>query len=142
MVHPCTSEQLVLAETRSDAGASSRALLLTLSNTSVRPCTLKGNVEMRLLDVSGRPLANVAVEQRVDGARANAASELITLPPGRNAWFLLIYPGATGGQPCHAVTSIEVAPPSDGPALRLARGFDVCGPRVTVTPLQAPSKAP
>jgi hypothetical protein len=141
-VPPCTSGQLALASAGSDAGAGSRALHLTLRNVSARTCTLKGNVEMRLLDVSGHPLAGVTVNPAEGGSQTHAASEPITLSPGRNAWFLLIYPSATGGQPCHAVTSIEVTPPSGGPALRLAHGFDVCGPRVTMTSLQGPRTAP
>ncbi|HYO53220.1 DUF4232 domain-containing protein [Archangium sp.] len=141
-VQPCTSGQLALAEAGSDAGAGKRALHFTLRNTSLRTCTLKGNVGMRLLDASGRPLASVRVEQREDGVQANAASEPVTLSPGGSAWFLLIYPSATGGLQCHAVASVEVTPPSGGSALRLVRGFDVCGTRVTVTPLQAPPTAP
>jgi len=133
-VEPCTSAQLAVAQAGSDAGAGSRALHFTLHNTSAHTCTLKGHAGMRLLDAAGHPLAGVTVKQRED----SDIQSPLTLPPGGSAWFQLIFPGATGGPPCHAVSAVEVTPPSGGAAQRLDLAFEVCGARVTVTPLQAP----
>jgi Protein of unknown function (DUF4232) len=133
-VAPCTSPQLAIEQSGSDAGAGHEALHFTLRNTSNSTCTLQGLAGVRLLGSSGQPLPGVAVEPLA--GEENPAP--LTLSPGGSAAFQLVVALPTGGLPCQNVTTLEVTPPSGGSATRLARGFQVCGPRVSVTPLRAP----
>lgn len=133
-VAPCTSPQLAIEQSGSDAGAGHQALHFTLRNTSNSTCTLQGHAGVRLVGSSGQPLPGVTVEPLAGGEKPAP----LTLSPGGSAAFELVFATPTGGLPCQGVAALEVTPPSGGLPTRLARDFQVCGPHVSVTPPRAP----
>lgn len=135
-VSPCTSPQLAIEQSGSDAGAGHLGLHFTLRNTSNSSCTLSGPPGVRLLGSSGQPLPGVTVEPIV----SSEAPATLTLSPGDSAAFILVVATPTGGLPCQDAATLEVTPPSGGPATRISRTVQVCGPRVQVTPVRAPER--
>lgn len=97
---PCLGEQLSLREVEgeSDMGGK-RYGNYVFTNTSTKTCTLTGYPKFALLNKSGQILSNVKVEYSnnftvtgdTDGNQSSEASKIVTLAPGKSAWFQIFY---------------------------------------------------
>jgi hypothetical protein len=105
------------------------------TNTSSSSCTLAGYPSVELLSRKG------AVVRRATKQKSDSAVDVVTLEPGKTAWFNLNYnSGGAGhiGKACPAYPRIRIAMPGVGRALVLRSEITSC-PRTNlqVTSIQS-----
>jgi Protein of unknown function (DUF4232) len=113
----CQSSQLNLAEDAahsSGGAAGSLGITYIFTNTSATACRLSGFPGLQLLNASGQPLMTTTL-------RNSNTPSVVTLEPGRHAWFDIEFPTQTGFGSLHCPTSaaLAVIPPNNRTALIL-----------------------
>jgi Domain of unknown function (DUF4232) len=110
----CAHEDLTIKEGETDAAMGGvRRTPFVITNVSKGPCTLRGYPALELLNKAG-VLVKRATKQKSDDPVT-----LVTLEPGKTAWFALNFnAGGAGymGKPCPSYTRVRVTLPAvDGP---------------------------
>ena len=117
----CNSSQLTLKLGVEDAAMGSRGVTgISFVNTSTKSCTLEGFPDLQMFDSSGKVLPTRVIHFG-SFAAPNATASLITLAPGAQAKFDLLYEAQTGYGNAFCPTSSKVAftPPGSKVALTL-----------------------
>lgn len=86
-------------------------------NDSASPCTLMGYPRFELLDKSGkvRPRGRAINSQQLPGDEAKKPPQLVTIEPGKEAWFRVYYnSGGAGyvGKPCPVSRMVWMSAPA------------------------------
>jgi Protein of unknown function (DUF4232) len=117
----CNSSQLSIQLGAQDAAIGSRGVTgMSFVNTSAKSCTLEGYPDLQMFDSSGKAVPT-HVMHFGSFARPTATASLITLAPGAQAKFDLLYEAQTGYGNAYCPTSSKVAftPPGSKVALTL-----------------------
>jgi hypothetical protein len=130
----CRGDQLSvrsIPDSLDAAMGGERSLDFAFKNTSSSPCTLKGYPRVQLLDRSGRPARRGRAVNNADlaGEQPNQTPQLVTLAPGKTAWFLFHFNnGGAGhvGKPCPTYPKIKITAPSTKRDFILREGIQSC----------------
>jgi Protein of unknown function (DUF4232) len=117
----CDSSHLAIQLGVQDAAMGSRGVTgMSFVNTSAKSCTLEGYPDLQMFDSSGKAVPT-HVMHFGSFARPTATASLITLAPGAQAKFDLLYEAKTGYGNAYCPTSSKVAftPPGSKVALTL-----------------------
>ena len=117
----CDSSQLSIQLGVQDAAMGSRGVTgMSVVNTSTKSCTLEGYPDLHMFDSSGKALPTHVIHFG-SFAAPNLPDSLITLAPGAQARFDLLYEAQTGYGNAYCPTSSKVAftPPGSKLALNL-----------------------
>jgi hypothetical protein len=111
----CQPSQLNLttdAAHSSGGAAGSLGITYMFTNTSATACTLGGFPGLQLLNASGQPLTTTTI-------RNSETPSVVTMQPGRHAWFDIEFPTQTGfgSLQCPTSAALAVIPPNDTTAL-------------------------
>jgi hypothetical protein len=119
-----------------------RSMDFAFKNTSKSPCTLKGYPRFELLDRSGRTARHgraVNNARMVSDDGEDKAPELVTLAPGKTAWFSFHFnEGGAGytGKRCPTYPKIKITAPGTKRAFILREGIVSCS-ELEVSSIQA-----
>jgi len=132
---PCRSEALRLETVGGDAGAGSRGLTLSLTNTGQAPCLLQGQPAVALLDQAGSVLPGLAVSPLTAMPAAVDAQASVTLAGGAQAWIDMTWsalPNESGGkpEPCPEARTIRLTPQGETVGLEVSSTLSPCGSRI------------
>jgi hypothetical protein len=102
-----------------------------LKNNSSGACTLKGYPRYELLDKSGKVrLRGRAINsQQLPGDDAKMPPRLVTIEPGKEAWFRVYYnSGGAGyvGKPCPVSRKVRITAPGTTRAFVLKESITSC----------------
>ncbi|MDT4952720.1 MAG: hypothetical protein QOJ02_858 [Acidobacteriota bacterium] len=130
----CRGDQLSVREVPNSEDAAmggARAVDFAFKNTSNTPCTLKGYPRVQLLDRSGRPARHGLAVNNADlaGEQPGQTPQLVTLAPGKTAWFLFHYNnGGAGhiGKPCPTYPKMQITAPGTKRAFILRDSIQSC----------------
>jgi len=117
----CDSSQLSIQLGAQDAAMGSRGVTgMSFVNTSAKSCTLEGYPNLQMFDSAGKALPT-HVSHFGSFAAPNTPVGLVTLTPGAQAKFDLLYAAQTGYGNAYCPTSSKVAftPPGSKIALTL-----------------------
>jgi hypothetical protein len=109
-----------------------RSMDFAFKNISKSPCTLKGYPRFELLNRSGRPARHgLAVNnaQMVSDDGEGQTPQLVTLAPGKTAWFRFHFnSGGAGyvGKPCPTFPKIKITAPGTKRDFILREGIQSC----------------
>jgi len=106
---PCSAASIRAAVLRTGVAAGSIDFIVGLHNEGVHPCTLSGPPAIQMLDPQGR---NVI---RPDPACLGTGCDVVRIPVGGDAFFMLQAPDGTGygsARFCPSVTTLIVSLPS------------------------------
>jgi hypothetical protein len=130
----CRGDQLSVREIPNSEDAAmggERAVDFAFKNTSSSPCTLKGYPRVQLLERSGRPARRGRAVNNADlaGDQPNQAPQLVTLAPGKTAWFIFHFNnGGAGhtGKPCPTYPRMGITAPGTKREFVLREGIQSC----------------
>jgi hypothetical protein len=114
---PCRRQDLSLKEGETDAAMGGvRSTNYTFTNKSQSPCTLQGYPRYELLDKAGkvRPRGRARNSSQLMGEETKQAPQLVTIEPGKEAWFRIDYnAGGAGylGKPCPVSRRVRILAP-------------------------------
>ena len=135
----CSREDLKLKEGQTDAAmGGERAADYILTNKSATACTLKGYPKAQLLNRQNRVVRRAVNSGKLFDDSAGTPPLLVTLEPGKTAWFRIHYNSGGAGQekPCPTYRLQVLAPGVSGPFV--FRTFSSCpGTELEVSPLRA-----
>jgi len=138
-VTQCTTSQLRLSYQGLYGTAGTEHEWFAFTNVGVGTCSLYGYPGFQPLDVQGQPLPEDLVRTEQPGSNFNGGQSYgpprtVDLGPGKTAHFQVAFGGTypIPGQTCYSVSSIEVWPPNQTEALRIATNVNMstkyCGP--------------
>jgi uncharacterized cupredoxin-like copper-binding protein len=130
----CRGDQLSVREVPNSLDAAmggERAVDFAFKNISRSPCTLKGYPRVELLDRSGRLARHGRAVNNADlaGDQPGQTPQLVTLAPGKTAWFLFHFNnGGAGhvGKPCPTYPKIKITAPGTKRAFILRDAISSC----------------
>jgi hypothetical protein len=141
----CRGDQLsvrYIPDSLDAAMGGDRSMDFAFKNTSRSPCTLKGYPSFELLDRSGRPgrrgRAVHDAQMLSDDGEAHIP-QLVTLAPGKTAWFRFHFrEGGAGhvGRPCPSFPKIKITAPGTKRIFILREGIQSCD-GVEVSPMRS-----
>ena len=138
----CLRESLSVKEGETDAAMGGvRSTPFTLTNNSSAPCTLKGYPRFEVLNSQGRVVRRAVDKEEVPGDSQQGPPQLVTIEPGKTAWFSLYYnSGGAGhvGKPCPTYHKIKIAAPGTTRAFVLRSEIQPCrGIQIEVSPVRS-----
>lgn len=113
----CLRENLSVRQTNTDAAMGGvRTIDYSFTNKSSSTCTLKGYPRYELLDKLGRVLrrGRAVNTEQLTGDETKYPPRLVTLEPGKTAWFRVYYnAGGAGytGKPCPVARRVRITAP-------------------------------
>lgn len=120
-VSTCTSAQLAIQLGLEGAAMGSRGVTgMAFKNISTTPCTLEGYPIIQMVDAAGKSI-NTFVSHGNSFSTPPATVKVVTLEPGHNAKFDMLYAAQTGygNAVCPTSTSVDFTPPGSSTALAL-----------------------
>jgi hypothetical protein len=114
---PCRGADVSVRHVSEDAAMGGRNTIdYAFKNNSSSACTLKGYPRYELLDRSGKVrLRGRAINsQQLPGAEPKQPPHLVTIEPGKEAWFRVYYnSGGAGymGKPCPVSRKVRIVAP-------------------------------
>lgn len=143
---PCEGKDLSVTEIAAAVNGNYRAIKLAFDNEGLASCRIGGYPAISLLDTTGTPIANLAVD-RVSAssisarlaqgpAQASAVkpSAQITIAPKGEAWFQV---GWSTGEGCPVVARINVTAPGSTENFAVNHPLAVCDGHVQLTTLHS-----
>ncbi len=109
----CTPSQLMIERGLEGGAAGSVGITgMGFKNISTTPCTLKGYPILQMLDATGHSLPTYVTHANSFDGSAEPA-KVITLAPGLDAKFDMIYPAQTGygNAKCPTSSQVEITAP-------------------------------
>lgn len=120
----CVTSQLTLGAGQVQAMASTRSVVLDLTNTSTLRCTVTGYGDLRLVDGHGSPLPTTQHRSPVPAARA-----IVLAPNGFTtrtvSWRVVPDPPTTAAD-CTSGAALQVTPPDESRSLLLHEAITAC----------------
>ena len=120
----CAHEDLTIKEGETDAAMGGvRRTPFVITNVSKGPCTLRGYPSLELLNKAG------ALVKRATKPKSDTSVALVTLEPGKTAWFALNFnAGGAGymGKPCPTYTRVRITLPVVTGPFNLRSGVTTC----------------
>ena len=115
-VAPCGADLSVRHVTDDAAMGGHNTIEYAFKNNSSSPCTLDGYPRFELLDKSGRVRrgGRAVKTERLPGEETKRPPQLVTLDPGKEAWFSVYYNnGGAGyvGKPCPFSRKVRITAP-------------------------------
>ena len=116
-VAPCRGADLSVRHVTDDAAMGGQNLIdYAFKNDSISPCTLMGYPRFQLLDKAGRvrPRGRAINSQQLPGDESKQPPQLVTIEPGKEAWFRVYYnSGGAGhvGKPCPVSRMVWISAP-------------------------------
>lgn len=113
----CSRENLMVKQTNTDAAMGGvRTIDYSFTNKSSSLCTLKGYPRYEFLDKLGRRLrrGRAVNSEQLPGDETKYPPQLVTLAPGKTAWFRVYYnAGGAGytGKPCPVARRVGITAP-------------------------------
>ena len=112
-----------------------------LKNNSSSACTLKGYPRFELLNKSGKLISRGRAinSQQIPGDETKQPPQLVTIEPGKEAWFLVYYNnGGAGymGQPCPVSRRVKIVAPGTTKSFFLKENITSCS-TVQVSPVRS-----
>ena len=114
---PCRGGDISVKQVDADAAMGGvRTVDYIFTNKSAAACTLSGYPSYRLLDKRGRLLRHgrAVKSDQLPGDETKQAPQLVTVEPGKDAWFRVYYnSGGAGyiGKPCPTARKIKIIAP-------------------------------
>jgi hypothetical protein len=138
----CLRENLSVKEGETDAAMGGvRSVPYTFTNKSSSPCTLKGYPRFEVLNSRGRVVRRAVGKEQVPGDSQQGPPQLVTLEPGKTAWFSLYFnAGGAGytGKPCPTYPKVKITAPGTTRAFVLKSEIQPCrGADVEVSPIRS-----
>src|SRR5947199_2230585 len=97
-VPQCIRESLSLKEGETDAAMGGvRVTDYVFTNTSSSPCTLNGYPRVELLNRKGRVARRAVNSDQLPNDSEKMPPQLVTLEPGKTAWFRIYYNSGGAG---------------------------------------------
>jgi hypothetical protein len=131
-IAPCRGEDLSVRHVTDDAAMGGQNLIVyALKNNSSAACTLDGYPRYELLDKSGklRPRGRAINSQQLPGDEAKRPPQLVTIEPGKEAWFRVYYnSGGAGylGKPCPVSRKVRIVAPGTTKSFFLKEDITSC----------------
>jgi hypothetical protein len=126
----CVRPSLTLKEGETDAAMGGvRATDYVFTNTSSSPCTLNGYPRVELLSSSGVVARRAMGSDQLPGTTEKTSPQLVTLEPGKTAWFRLYYnSGGAGhiGKACPTYHKLRIVAPETTRAFLLRTDMQSC----------------
>ena len=143
----CLRENLSIKEGETDAAMGGhRSTPFTLTNNSSAPCTLKGYPRFEVLNSKGRVVRRTVGKEQVTGDSQQGPPQLVTLEPGKTAWFSLYYnSGGAGhvGKPCPTYPKVKITAPGTTRAFVLRSEIQPCrGVQIEVSSVRSGTPQP
>lgn len=139
---PCRGENLSVRHVTEDAAMGGlNTIEYAFKNNSSSPCTLKGYPHYELLDKSGklRPRGRAINSQQLPSDEAKQPPQLVTIEPGKEAWFGVYYnSGGAGymGNPCPVSRRVKIVAPGTTKSFSLKENITSCS-TVQVSPVRS-----
>ena len=133
---PCSRKSLTIKEGETDAAMGGvRQTPYIFTNSSSSPCTLQGYPSVELLNRQG------AVARRSTKQKSDDPIDIVTIQPGKSAWFNLNYnSGGAGymGKPCPTYPKVRITAPGIAAAFVLRSEITSCrGTSIEVTSIRS-----
>jgi hypothetical protein len=130
----CRGEQLLVRKVPNSEDAAmggEGSVDFSFKNSSKSPCTLQGYPRFELLDRAGRPArrGRASNNAQLVGDEQNQTPQLVTLEPGKTAWFRFHYnSGGAGhvGKPCPTYPKVRITAPGTKRDFILRQGIQSC----------------
>ncbi|HXM33594.1 MAG TPA: DUF4232 domain-containing protein [Pyrinomonadaceae bacterium] len=128
----CRGADVSVRHVNEDAAMSGQnTIVYAFKNNSSTACTLKGYPRYELLDRSGkvRPRGRAINSQQLPGDEAKQAPQLVTIEPGKEAWFRVYYnSGGAGymGKPCPVSRKVRIVAPGTTRLFSLQENVTSC----------------
>lgn len=120
----CTTAMLAASLGRDEGAAGHLTQQVILTNTSRRPCTLRGYGGYGLIV----PGSSAPIEKVTRGGflGVDPGPSTVTLAPGGHAYALIAWTTGASGEPCVEPTTLLVTPPNQTTSLRVRFAATVC----------------
>ena len=129
----CLGEQLSVSRISDDAGAGQRAVNFGFTNRSSQPCTLTGVPRFTLLDRRGRRIRGAhVVYADASYFQPGERAEIVTLAPGKLAWFEIMFSACQDPGKCPASSRVGITAPGTKRVFILKERIDAWEGKVTV----------
>jgi len=138
----CHTSGLSLTTAPGNSSAGHPTTLLVLTNTSASACSISGYVGLQMLDSSLNPITTTVVR---NGGMLSLLppAAIVAVGPGQQASALVQWSDVpTGAQACKTSAQLDVTPPDESTALRVAVAITSCTGELDVSALQAGAVAP
>ena len=135
----CQTSQLSVRHVDGAAALGHTGESYAFTNISSSPCTLYGYPGFVPLDAHGQPLAGVKVTRSESNYMHQAQPHQLTLTPGAQASFVMVYRHARidgYGHSCPESAKVEITPPNATGHFSLPEHLTLCG-TIFLTPVEA-----
>ncbi len=126
----CHRENLSVKEGNTDAAMGGvRATDFVFTNKSSSACTLNGYPRFEVLDRRGQVRRRAVDTEQLPGDSEKTPPQLVTLEPGKTAWFRIYYnSGGAGrvGKPCPTYPRLKIVAPGTTRAFVLRSNIQSC----------------
>lgn len=138
----CAGTSLSVRHVDDDAAMGGfRSTTYAFTNKSTAPCTLNGYPRVELLNSKGKAGRRATNKEQLAADTEKTQPQLVTIEPGKTAWFLIQYnSGGAGhmGKPCTTYPKIKIIAPGTTRAFLLRDGIQSCrGTEFEVSPVRS-----